>query len=100
MATYHTLLSTEDSNIMATYHTLLSALPTGGLSLYVILFLFDCLLLSGELIVRQTHVVPNTIIMDDVDPETRNKAYNWCKEYLGGAWTKIKLAELQIVNLR
>ncbi|XP_072033937.1 choline/ethanolamine kinase-like isoform X2 [Amphiura filiformis] len=38
--------------------------------------------------------------MDDVDPETRMKAYNWCKDYLGGAWTKIKLTEFQIVNLR
>ncbi|XP_071830494.1 choline/ethanolamine kinase-like isoform X2 [Apostichopus japonicus] len=36
---------------------------------------------------------------DDVDFETRQKAFGWCREYLGGSWLEIDFKDFQIRNM-
>ncbi|XP_038053259.1 choline kinase alpha-like isoform X2 [Patiria miniata] len=38
--------------------------------------------------------------MATVPEETRVKAYNWCRDYLGGTWRRIKYDDFQIRDLR
>lgn len=37
---------------------------------------------------------------DDVDFETRQKAFGWCREYLGGSWLEIDFKDFQIRNMQ
>ncbi|KAJ8023547.1 Choline/ethanolamine kinase [Holothuria leucospilota] len=36
---------------------------------------------------------------DDVDFETKKKAFGWCREYLGGSWLEIEFKDFQIRNM-